>query len=413
MAAKRSTLLTSPVSFADFVFRLAFFALAPFAIVIVAQLFPVRGALLDVGLALLVFASSEAAHRLARRWRAVDLVIAQALEFESFYVERPPRAFAYYVFYPLLFPYWLASRTARREFLVFRSYTLASLGLLLGSLIWQYFRDWPPELQLIDYLPFVLASLLVETLLVLALLMPIATTIVWYHSSFRRGRLAMLLLAGLLSTGLALAKVISRRDPVVSYATRERVRLRTERSPREAHRALLQAVRASLAKSLHSLQVDSDGIMEGAPLEAARDALERFYKHDEAYAFNLWASPRNAPRLLVLYFEARPHRRPIWVALGADGNEISAASDLPRGAFHAMRQAEGDDAALWSWPQELLDDDALFGDPTRPRSRARHKPGAAPAPAAGSPAAPAAPTPAAAGPPAAPAAPPAAPPSPG
>src|SRR3954451_3837180 len=55
MAAKRSTLLTSPVSFADFVFRLAFFALAPFAIVIVAQLFPVRGALLDVGLALVVF----------------------------------------------------------------------------------------------------------------------------------------------------------------------------------------------------------------------------------------------------------------------------------------------------------------------------------------------------------------------
>src|SRR5690348_10115796 len=82
MAAKRSTLFTSPVSFADFVFRLAFFAVAPFAIVVVAQLFPVRGALIDVGLALLVFVSSEAAHRLARRWRAVDLLISQALEFE-------------------------------------------------------------------------------------------------------------------------------------------------------------------------------------------------------------------------------------------------------------------------------------------------------------------------------------------
>ena len=390
MAAKRSTLLTSPVSFADFVSRLAFFTLAPFAIVVVAQLFPVRGALLDVGLALVVFASSEAAHRLARRWRPVDLVIAQALAFESFYVQRPPRAFAYYVFYPLLFPYWLASRQARREFLVFRSYTLASLGLLLASLVWQYFRDWAPELRLLDYLPFVLASLLVETLLVLALLMPIATTIVWYHSSFRRGRLAMLLVAGLLSTGVALAKVVSRRDPVVSYATRERVRLRTERSPRAAHHALLQAVTAGLRKSRQSLQVDSDGSIEGPPLEAARDALEGFYKHDEAYAFNLWASPRKAPRFIVLYFEARPHRRPIWVALGADGTEMSSASELPRGAFRAMRQAEGDDAELWSWPQEILDDDAFFGDPAPHRSRPeRRKPAAAPTPApAGAPAAP-------------------------
>ena len=73
MAAKRSTLFTSPISLADFVFRLAFFAVAPFAIVVVAQLFPVRGALIDVGLALLVFVSSEAAHRLARWWSPVPV----------------------------------------------------------------------------------------------------------------------------------------------------------------------------------------------------------------------------------------------------------------------------------------------------------------------------------------------------
>jgi hypothetical protein len=385
MAAKRSTLFTSPVSLADFVFRLAFFAVAPFAIVVVAQLFPVRGALIDVALALLVFVSSEAAHRLARRWRAVDLVISQALEFESFYAEQPPRPFAYYVFYPLLFPYWLFSRPARREFLVFRSYTLASVVLLLASLVWQYFRDWAPELRLIDYLPFVLASLVIETLLVLALLMPIATTVVWYHSSFRRGRLTLLLLAGLLSTGAALGKVISRRDPVVSYATRERVRLRTERSPRSAHRALLRGVSAGLKQSQRSVQIDSDGSVDGPPLDAARAALDGFYKHDEAYAFSLWASPRKAPQYMVLYFEARPHRRPIWVALRADGSEISDGNQLPRGAFRAMRQAEGDDAALWSWPQEILEDDDLFGGPERPRRPRAPRPPrpAPPAPDAG------------------------------
>ena len=56
----RSTLLSSPLSALDFAIRLAFFALAPFAIVVVAELFPVRGALIDVGLALLVFVASEA-----------------------------------------------------------------------------------------------------------------------------------------------------------------------------------------------------------------------------------------------------------------------------------------------------------------------------------------------------------------
>jgi hypothetical protein len=374
MAAKRSTLFTSPVSFADFLFRLAFFAVAPFAIVVVAQLFPVRGALIDVGLALLVFVSSEAAHRLARRWRALDLLLSQALQFESFYAQQPPRPFAYYVFYPLLFPYWLCSRPARREFLVFRSYTLAGVLLLIGSLVWQYFRDWAPELRLLDYLPFVLASLVIETLLVLALLMPIATTVVWYHSSFRRGRLSVLLLAGLLSTSAALAKVISRRDSVVSYATRERVRLRTERAPRAAHRALLRGVSAGLKQSHKGSQIDSDGSVDGAPLDAARAALDGFYKHDEAYAFNLWASPRKAPQYMVLYFEARPHRRPIWVALRADGSEIRDGNELPRGAFRAMRQAEGDDAELWSWPQEILEDDDLFAGATRPRRQRASRP---------------------------------------
>jgi hypothetical protein len=179
--------------------------------------------------------------------------------------------------------------------------------------------------------------------------------------------LTLLLLAGLLSTGAALAKVVSRRDPVVSYATRERVRLRTERSPRLAHRALLRGVSAGLKQSHKSSQVDSDGSVDGPPLDAARAALDGFYKHDEAYAFSLWASPRRAPQYMVLYFEARPHRRPIWVALRADGSEITDGNELPRGAFRAMRQAEGDDAALWSWPQEILEDDDLFGGPARPR----------------------------------------------
>jgi len=35
--------------------------------------------------------------------------------------------------------------------------------------------------------------------------------------------------------------------------------------------------------------------VQGKPLDDARTALETFYKHDEAFAFDLWASPRSRP----------------------------------------------------------------------------------------------------------------------
>jgi hypothetical protein len=358
-------------------FRLAFFALAPFAIVIVAELFPVRGALIDVGLALCVFVFAEAARGVANRYRPVRWLLSEALTFESHYRERAPRRFAYYVFYPLLFPYWLSVREARREFLMYRSYTLGSFLLLLASLGYQYLSQWAPDLGFRTFLPFVLLALVVETLLVLALLMPIATTVVWYHASFRRGRLLLVLLTGLASTAASLVYVAGRREPVVSYATRERVRLRTAAAPVRAHRALGRALRAALSRLDGWKGVAADGRVEGDPLEQARKSLLAFYKDDEAHAFDLWSSAPGAPRVLVLYFEARPKKPPIWVGVRRDGGEIRSGRELPRGAFRAMRRASGeaDDSELWSWPDEL---DVVDDEPSPGRRTSRVS--AAPAP---------------------------------
>lgn len=324
---------------ADFLARLAFFASAPIAIVLCAELFPVRGALVDVGLALLVFLLGEAPRRRAARSRLLKFLLREALAFESYYRERQPRPFAYYVAYPLLFPYWLYDREARREFWMFRGYTLASLAVLLGSLTFQYFSAWRPQLGLRDFLPSVLLSLAVETLLVLSLLMPIATTVVWYHGRLRRRRLVIILLVGALSTGYALSRVLSHRDPVVSYLTRERVRLRTAVARRSAHRTLQKAVEIAwrdLVKQKNAVQ--SDGKVEGKALADARAALESFYKRDEAFAFDLWATPRKRPQVLVLYAQSRRKRSPIWVAL-KDGAEVRKPDQLPKGAFMAMRAA--------------------------------------------------------------------------
>jgi len=324
---------------ADFVARLVFFASAPFAIVLAAELFPVRGALIDVGLALFVFLLGEAPRRGAMRFRPVKFLLREALAFESYYREQQPRRFVYYVAYPLLFPYWLYNREARREFWMFRGYTLGSFLILLASLGWQFFSSWRPQLGFRDFLPAVLLSLGVETLLVLSLLMPIATTVVWYHGSFRRRRLSVILLVGALSTTYALSRVLDHRDPIVSYLTRERVRLRTAAARKSAHHALQNAVEVAwrdLVKQKNAVQ--ADGKVEGKALDDARAALESFYKHDEAFAFDLWASPRNRPRVLVLYAQSRRKRPPIWVAL-KDGGELRKPDLLPKGAFLAMRDA--------------------------------------------------------------------------
>jgi hypothetical protein len=360
----RSTLLSSPLSLADFSARLAFFALAPFVIVLAAELFPVRGALIDVGLALSVFILGEAPRRFASRFRPLAFLLKEAFAFESYYRERRPRPFAYYLAYPLLFPYWLIKREAREEFLMFRGYTLGSFLVLLASLVWQFFRDWPPQLGVTDFLPAVLISFGVETLLVLSLLMPIATTVVWYHTSFRRRRLVAMLLVGALSTTFALTRVLSHRDPIVSYLTKQRVRLRTAAGRKDAHRALFDAVQVAWRDLVKQRGVEGDGKVEGKALDDARAALEKFYKHDEAFAFDLWASPRSRPRVLVLYAQSRRKQPSIWVAL-KDGGEVRKPDLLPKGAFQAMRSAEDTtDPVGMVW-----DDDADTTSAPEPRNK--------------------------------------------
>src|SRR5262249_21149323 len=145
-------------------------------------------------------------------------LLSRELALEAYYRARRPRPFLYYVFYPLLFPYWLINREARTEFVLFKGFTVGSFVVLIGSVTADYFVHWRPELRLRDYMPVLALTIGVEWLLVLALLMPIATTVVGFHATMRRGRLVALLLIGLFSTALATARLLRRRDPIVSFA---------------------------------------------------------------------------------------------------------------------------------------------------------------------------------------------------
>jgi hypothetical protein len=321
----------------DFLLRLAFFATVPFVLVLVAALFPVTGALVQVALGLAAFFAGEALRRWSARSRLVSWAASGQLEFEAYYREHPPRPFLYYVFYPLLAPYWLFQTEARREFLLFKGYTLASFAFLVLSLVVQYLTSFPPQLGVRSFLPIAAGTFAIETAVVLMFLMPIVTSVVHYHRQREPGLLVALLLAGIVSSSFAIARLERRRDPIVSFATRQRVRMRTAAAAKPAQAAQTAALRAAWqALPKEKKDVDHDGKVEAEVLDAAHEALMPFYKNDEANAFDLWYTHNAKSWLVVLYFEARGRNDPIWLAMTSAGAVTRDAKQLPRGAFNAM-----------------------------------------------------------------------------
>jgi hypothetical protein len=324
----------------DLLVRCLFFATAPFLLVFLALLFPVTGAVLQIGLALVVFFARETVQRSLVLWPALRPLLSNQLEFEAYYLEHPPRPFLYYVFYPLLAPYWLTVRSARREFLLYKGYTLFSFGILLLSQGFQYLHSFPPQLGFRDFVPLALGTIGVEAAVVLMFLMPIVTSAVHFHLQGATRRLTALLLVGMVSVGFAARIIERRRDPIVSYATRVRLRLRTDAQPEVAFTAQADAIGVAWRALPASLDdVARDGKVMDQPLAAAHEALSVFYKNDEASAFDLWYSNQTAMKMLVLYFESHRGHPPIWIAIDENGSVIYDEKTLPPNAFQAMRRA--------------------------------------------------------------------------
>jgi hypothetical protein len=325
----------------DFVLRLAFFAVAPPLIVLLTALFPMGGAIINIALGLFFFLFAEALREHASKTGLLAGFVRAQLRFDEYYREHPPKPFLFYVFYPLLFPYWLIVKKARREFWMFKGYTLLSVAILVITTAIQYVRYWPPDLGLQSFAPIFGLTLLLEALVVLALLMPISTTVITYHLGKRRALLFVLLFVGMASTGYEIAKLALKRDPIVSVATRFRVQQRTDTAKDKAKKAQRAALLTALPLVLagKSKIIEGDGKVEGEPLDRAHDALLAFYKEDEAFAFDLWAAPRKSPQVLVLYVESYRGRPAVWLAVDAKGKEIRDQRRLPRGALDQMKHA--------------------------------------------------------------------------
>jgi hypothetical protein len=319
--------------------RLAFFAAVPFGIVVLAELVPMTAALVNIVLALGAFFFGEVLRKHAQERGWLGAVLRRQLAFEEYYRVRPPKPFLYYVVYPLLFPYWLLVGEARREFWLFKGYTIVTFLLAAVSGAYRYFAVYQPEIGFKVFLVSFGIGLVIEALAVIMFLMPIATSVVALHKKGQHLRLVALLVVGLLSAGIAVAYLAHRHRTFPSLETRQRVSKRTFSRIKVAEAVADDALRAAWKeRRKHSYERESDGTVEGAPLDVARAKLGVFYRSDEAAAFELWTTARGDKNpMMILYAEGPRPGKPVFRAMRPDGSVVTRAKELPRAALKVMR----------------------------------------------------------------------------
>ena len=313
--------ILAPVGFAA---RLVYFLLAPFVLIAAGRVFPVWGAAINLGLVLVVFFTASTLRRWAERSRVARVLFGRQLELEAYYRERPPRPFLYYVLYPLLAPYWLLSRQARREFTLYKGYSLFGVVLVILFAGIDYARNWAPDIAFKPFFGATVATIVVQLVLVLAILMPVATSVITYSLAGSRGRLGVLFAAAVLSTLFGVLAVVSMREQV-PVTVRARIHFRTDAKKEEARAARLDAIRAA-ALAGHA------GASRDAVLAAARDALGSFYRPDEVRGFRLFTSKWGG----MIFCPATKRRPAIWVAMRSSGGIVEDEAQLPADARAAL-----------------------------------------------------------------------------
>jgi hypothetical protein len=328
----------------EYALRLVFFACVPFGVVLLALLVPMTGAVINMALALVVFFSSEALIGMAERKPWIGRVLRRQLAFEAYYRERPPRPFLYYVFYPLLLPYWLINRDARQEFFIFKGYTILMALIVSCAGVYRYFFVYQPELGLKTFAAAFGVGLVIETVAVMMLIMPITTSVVALHQKKQHWRLLVLLAVGLASTTSAIVIMAKRHRTFPSLETRQRVVARSAadrtRSKLAMRRALETAWKVRRTGPRDQWERETDGTITGLPLDNAREILTQFYRPDEAGAFELWTTGKSErPAIMLIFAEGRTRGTPVWLGMQWNGTLIEKLPEVPKPGRRAMRSA--------------------------------------------------------------------------
>jgi hypothetical protein len=313
----------------DDVLRFLYVLLAPAVIVVLSKVVPIVGILISTGVATVIALSGST------RWikfvstiRFVGRPLAKFGRLGEYYRVHAPKPLIYYVLYPLLAPYWLINRTARREFFAYRRVGALALIVTVVSALYDYVHNWSPIPKNLFFGMMVGVTIL-QLLITCIVVMPIVTTLIGYQKRGHKKSIAVLLAASL-ALGGAMWWTLHRFESV-PMAVQMRLRARIKWQPEPAHAAIRAALEAALTHA-----GDADKM---APVEAARDTLETVFRPDEARAFMLY----HGGGVVILVARTRNHEY-AWAAQNKAG-PITSAADLPPALRDAMDLAPT--ASVW------------------------------------------------------------------
>ncbi len=322
----------------ELVLVLGFWAVAPAALAMAGFMIGKLEVLLIVAAILLVTSHLQWAGDLFRRHpRLLDTpivggVLRELRKLEGFYFEHRPRAFLYYLFYPLVTPFALLfSKTARRELWLF----LKPIALISAVLLVDVVTSWT---EITPYIPLSMALLTVCATIVL-LLIPLVglllPAMVSAISLSHRGRVrtsrALLLVSLPLALAFGAAGWAVTRDKITLPANlwlMERMR-----SPE-----LLSALRATSTMFLRyhrPLEVDDTGLDEARTEELQR-LLDGLLGPTEPFAFQVWRATDDQGSWLCVVLASGDTE--LLFAIGAEGDVRSGLDAFPDGLPAALSE---------------------------------------------------------------------------
>lgn len=310
--------------------RLVYFLVAPFIVIGAAAVLPMTAVILNFVLLIAGFIFIEAVRRSARQNALVARIAARQLAFADFYEQHPPKPFAYYVFYPLLAPYWLFNGVARREFGLYRGFTRLGVVLLLVFGAFDYALSWAPDIAFGEFFVIFFAVFILNIIILIGFMIPLAVTIVSYQLAGRSRSVSILLGAATLSISLSFLGIYASRDTIVTFPTVSRTRLRGEADLERA----VQVQTAALVSVWQDIrdrrtELDEHGWLLGASRERARRELTSFYRGDEAACFQVRVWPADRPTDALLKCDQPRDKPTVWLAMTADGAVHRDAARLP------------------------------------------------------------------------------------
>ena len=325
----------------DLVLRFAYVTLIPILLVPFAGIFPLTGVLVTSTLATVVAVAG------GERWRArvgglrvIGRPLANLASLGDFYREHPPKPLVYYVFYPVLIPYWLIAPVARREFLLYRKLNAIAVVILVALAAHDYLVNYRPEIPFSFFIAEWIAMFLLQLVVTFVMVTPIVTTIVTLQHRGKRRTLVALgvclaLFAGL---GVAIAHRMRGHDARLTARIHARVKAASRafhdcrvEHPDSKHcgesDGALMAVAHGLDAAWKRLGTSPTTADIDAALDVAHADLEAYFKPDEANAFEMFFDGN----VLILYVDFGRRERTLWA--GRDRHHLLVRIDqLPADA---------------------------------------------------------------------------------